>query len=161
MLTKYTTKQVLSKRLEKLTKHYEALSKYKQSIDTMSSAKDIYSPSIFDALRVEEMAVLEAYLKRFSSIQDFLGAKIFPLLTTLIGMGECKMSEVLYVMEKEKIIDTFANWLELREIRNELEHDYPDAIEGALEDLKFCVEHFFRLEKYYVNTLKFTEKYLQ
>ena len=35
------------------------------------------------------------------------------------------MSEVLYSIEKKEIIDSLENWIELREVRNELEHDYP------------------------------------
>ncbi len=64
-------------------------------------------------------------MKRFSSVQDFLGAKIFAPLLDVSGINFGKMSEVLYAIEKEEIIDSLDNWIELREIRSELEHDYP------------------------------------
>jgi len=119
---------------------------------------DIYSPSIFNSLLIEEKAILEAYLKRFASLQDYLGAKIFPLLLEIAGIIANKMSEVLYYIEKEEIIDSLDNWIELRVIRNELE-DCPEELEEALKDLKFCVDNFEKLEKYYLNALKFFEKY--
>ena len=45
------------------------------------------------------------------------------------------MSEVLSNIEKENIIDSLENWIELREVRNEL-------------------------ESYYLNSLNFFKKYM-
>ena len=47
-----------------------------------------------------------------------------------------------------------------REIRNELEHDYPNKLEDALENLKFCIDSFSKLERYYFNATKFAKNYL-
>ncbi len=150
------TKEILEKRLNKAKKHYESLRDYHSFI---KKTGDIYSPYFFNSLRIEEKAILEAYLKRFASLQDYLGAKIFPLLLENAGISANKMSEVLFYIEKEEIIDSLDNWIELREKRNELEHDYPEELEEALQDLKFCVDSFERLEKYYLNSLQFFKKY--
>jgi len=64
-----------------------------------------------------------------------------------------------YQVEKEDIIDSLEQWIELREIRNELEHDYPEDLEEALEDLKFCIDHFKTLELYVHNATSFAKKY--
>ena len=69
------------------------------------------------------------------------------------------MTEVLYHMEREEVIDSIDNWIELREIRNELEHDYPDEPEEALDDLKFCINSFSLLESYCLNAKKFAKRY--
>ena len=155
------TKLILEKRFEKLSKHYETLKDYKLLIDQILLNKNIYEQFIFNTLKPEEKAILDAYLKRFSSIQDFLGAKIFSLLLDVAGINSSKMSEVLYYIEKEEIIDSLENWIELREVRNELEHDYPEELEEALMDLKFCIDSFEKLESYYFNSLKFANKYLK
>ena len=70
------------------------------------------------------------------------------------------MSEVLFNVEKEEIIDTLDHWIELREIRNALEHDYPENLLEALQDLKFCVDNFCVLESYYLNAVAFTKRYI-
>ncbi|WP_321778076.1 hypothetical protein [Sulfurimonas sp.] len=101
----------------------------------------------------------EILIKRFASIQDFLGAKIFSLLLETAGINNTKMSEVLSNIEKENIIDSLENWIELREVRNELEHDYPEELQEALDDLKYCVDSFEKLEGYYLNSLNFFKKY--
>ena len=155
------TKEILIKRFDKLSKHYEALKDYKSLINELLLNKNIYDQFIFNTLKPEEKAILDAYLKRFSSIQDFLGAKIFSLLLDVAGINSSKMSEVLYYIEKEEIIDSLENWIELREVRNELEHDYPEELEEALVDLKFCIDSFEKIESYYLNSLKFANKYLK
>lgn len=155
------TKHILEKRFEKLEKNYKALKEYKFLIDELLQTKNIYDQFIFNTLVPKERAILDAYLKRFSSVQDFLGAKIFPLLLEISGINSSKMSEVLYHIEKEEIIDSLDEWIELREIRNELEHDYPEELQEALNDLKFCIDSFEKIEKYYCNSLNFAKRYIR
>lgn len=153
-------KEILFKRFDKLKNHYLTIKEYKLLIDNLLTAKNIYDVSEFNRLSPQEKAVLDAYLKRFSSIQDFLGAKIFPLLTELLGIETVKMSEILSQMEREQVIDSMENWVELREARNELEHDYPDDLKEALESLRFCINSFETLEKYYFNSVAFAKRYI-
>ena len=151
---------ILKRRLSKLERHYIALREYKKLIDDMNDKFDIYDMDIFQKLKPQQKAILDAYLKRFSSIQDFLGAKIFGLLLDIAGINYTKMSEVLYYIEKEEIIDSLENWILLREVRNDLEHDYPEDLDEALEDLRFCIDSFDRLESYYLKSLKFAKRYI-
>ncbi len=153
-------KKILASRFLKLEKHYIALQEYKVLISDLLKEKNIYEQFTFNALKPQEKAILDAYLKRFTSVQDFLGAKIFSLLLEVAGIPGSKMSEVLYNVEKERIIDSLDNWIELREVRNELEHDYPEELEEALGNLKFCIDSFEKIESYYLNSLKFAKKYL-
>ncbi len=152
-------KEILKKRFNKLEKHYIALKEYKNLIDNLLREDNIYDQFTFNTLKPEKRAILDAYLKRFASIQDFLDAKIFSLLLDIAGINNTKMSEVLSNIEKENIIDSLENWIELREIRNELEHDYPEELQEALDDLKYCIDSFEKLESYYLNSLNFFKKY--
>jgi len=147
------TKEILKKRLNKLNKNFEILKDYKNYIEKLG---DIYTPYVFNSLTLEERAILEAYLKRFAFVQDYLGAKIFKLLLENKGIIANKMSEVLVEMEREGIID-IEKWIELRNVRNELEHDYPDELEVALRDLKYCVENFSELEKIVKKVFEFAK----
>jgi len=145
-------REVLNKRLEKLDKHYEALSEYKKFIDKLG---DVYNLVNFNFLPYEKRAYLESYLKRFASIQDYLGANIFPLLIELSGISNTKkMSGILNLISKEEIID-IDKWLEIRRLRNELEHDYLDS-EEALRDLKICVDNY----KYLIEIREKIEKFI-
>lgn len=92
--------------MKKLEKHYIALSEYKKMIDELINEHNIYNPDIFITLKAEQRAILDAYLKRFASVQDFLGLKIFSLLLDIAGIKNTKMSEVLSHIEKEGIMDS-------------------------------------------------------
>jgi len=152
-------KKVLQRRFEKVEKHYTALKEYKSLIDKLLHASNIYDQAVFNTLKAEQRAILDAYLKRFASIQDFLGVKIFSLLLDIAGIHTTRMSEVLSNIEKENIIDSLESWIALREVRNELEHDYPENLQDALDDLKYCVDSFEKIEGYYLNALTFFQKY--
>jgi len=152
-------KEILKKRFNKLEKHYIALSEYKILIDDLLKESNLYDQFTFNTLKPEKRAILDAYLKRFASIQDFLGTKIFSLLLEIAGINNTKMSEVLSNIEKENIIDSLENWIELREVRNELEHDYPEELQEALNDLKYCIDNFYKIENYYLNSLNFFKRY--
>ena len=150
-------KQILKKRLSKLNSHYLALKEYKEFISDLDENKifDIYQ---FKYIDTPTKAVLEAYLKRFASIQDYLGAKIFPALLQISGISYSKMSEVILLIEKEGII-SFDEWIKFREIRNELEDDYPDDLEEALNDLKFCIDNFEKIEEIISKVFEFAKRY--
>ena len=152
--------EILKKRFYKLNKQYIALKDYKNAIDDLVLEKDIFNQFIFNTLDIKDKALLDAYLKRFSSVQDFLGSRIFSSILELASYSNIKMNEILYNCEKEQIIDDINIWIELREIRNDLEHDYPEELQEALDGLKYCIEHFSSLEKYYLNSLNFASKFM-
>lgn len=131
------TSQIVTERLAKLDRHMAALASYKELIDGLVRSKPVYEVQVFEQLKPEEMAIFDAYLKRFASVQDYLGAKIFPVILDLAGIGAQSMSEVLSIIEKETIIDNLETWIALRETRNHLEHDYPTELQQALRDLQF------------------------
>ena len=152
---------ILKSRLEKLQRHYTALESYKNLIDKLATEKNIYDLVVFELLAPEQKALFDAYLKRFASIQDYLGTKIFPLLLEVAGLGVPKMSEVLSSMEKEGIITDLSQWIALREARNNLEHDYPDELQQALVVLQYCVDNFITLRGYYDRVLMFARRFIQ
>ncbi|MDC7226153.1 MAG: hypothetical protein PQJ61_05270 [Spirochaetales bacterium] len=71
------------------------------------------------------------------------------------------MADILLQLEKEEIIDSFESWIELRELRNALEHDYPEELEQALNDLKSCVDSFIILENTYKKSLAITKRFFK
>ncbi len=149
-------KKIVKKQLEKVQMHSDALRAYKDFIDEMAFD---FTPDAFEKLSVAQKGVLEAYLKRFSSIQDYLGAKVFKSLLDIAGISYSKMSEVIFLIEKEGIID-FDKWIEFRDIRNELEHDYPDELKDALLDLKYCVDSFYEIDAIVKRVFDFSKGYL-
>ncbi|MDP2815352.1 MAG: hypothetical protein Q8O19_01570, partial [Rectinemataceae bacterium] len=153
------TRDILASRLAQLDRHFSSFRDYKALIDDLLLRKNIYDTDIFLSLEPAQRAILDAYLKRFSSIQDMLGAKIFPLLLAISGIGAQRMSDVLENVEKEGIIDSLDSWIELLEIRNDLEHEYPDSLSDALKDLMFCVDSYGKIKLYCENSSAFAARY--
>jgi len=145
----------LKHQLKKAQAHYQALKEYHEYIQ--KSAFD-FSLQSFEKLAVQDRGVLEAYLKRFASLQDYLGAKVFKGLLDSAGISYIRMSEVLTLIEKEGIID-LDRWIEFRNLRNDLEHDYPDELEDALKDLKACFDSFGEMEDVVMKVFAFARKY--
>ena len=146
---------VLARQLEKVQKHFDALREYKQYIEQTGFD---FSRENFEAMETPDKAVLEAYLKRFSSLQDYLGAKVFGSLLDAAGISYTKMSEVLTIIEKEGIID-LDTWIAFRNVRNNLEHDYPDELEEALADLHYCIDSFSYMQHVVNKVFAFAEQY--
>ena len=146
---------ILKKQLQKVSKHYLALKEYKEFIER-SDFK--FTITEYEKLAVEQKAVLDAYLKRFASLQDFLGAKVFRVLLDTAGISYTKMSEILTLIEKEEII-SLDKWIEFRNVRNELEHYYPDELEEALKDLKYCVDSFEYMQEVVLKVFEFARRY--
>jgi len=147
--------QIINKQLQKVKKHYEALKEYKEFIDKAGFG---FSIEEFKELDTTKKAVLDAYLKRFSSLQDYLGAKVFKSLLDMSGISYSKMSEVLTLIEKEEII-SLDKWIEFRNVRNDLEHDYPDELKDALSDLRYCFDSFDYMQDVVKKVFEFAGRY--
>jgi predicted transcriptional regulator len=146
---------ITTKQLQKVKKHYEALKEYREFIQNVEFNFDVEE---FKKLDTPKKAVLEAYLKRFSSLQDYLGAKVFKSLLDMAGISYSKMSEVLILIEKEDIV-SLDMWIEFRNVRNDLEHDYPDELEEALSDLKYCFDSFEYMQEVVIKVFEFARRY--
>ena len=146
---------MLEQKLKKVQAHFKALQDYHDYIQKLGFD---FSLDGYEELGIEQRAVLDAYLKRFASLQDYLGAKVFKALLDSAGISYTKMSEVLMLVENEGIID-LESWIEFRNIRNDLEHDYPDRLDEALKDARFCYEHFGAMQEIVKKVFEFARRY--
>ena len=76
----------------------------------------------------EIIFIVDSLLFRFAKLQDFLGQKIFRNFLEYQGLSFNNFYDILKELEKEEILDIDL-WGSLREIRNELSHEYPDKEE--------------------------------
>jgi hypothetical protein len=74
-------------------------------------------------------------------LQDDLGAKLIPAVLRALGeeIDAMPMLDRLNKMEQLGWIENAEIWADLRRIRNEFTHDYPETSEERLERLKFAV----------------------
>ncbi len=92
----------------------------------------------------EKVKVIDAFLFRFIKIQDLMGNKLFREVLGALGEYEDSMSmlDVLDRLEKIKLIESANCWLDYRNLRNLLTHEYPDNQHEIIEGIKMAVDAF-------------------
>lgn len=85
----------------------------------------------------EKIALSDQMIYRFSKLQDTIGNKLFKLILQRKAEDTEGLSfkDILLKLEKLHILDSSEKWLQLRETRNIVTHEYPDSIEEIVEGL--------------------------
>lgn len=74
----------------------------------------------------QNLAYSDQIIYRFSKLQDCMGAKLFKSILLYQGENTDKpFLDILNQLEKMDIIDV-DEWFEIRDLRNEIAHDYED-----------------------------------
>jgi hypothetical protein len=90
----------------------------------------------------------------FSKLQDLIGAKLFKDVLYELKEIETKhipMLDVLHKLEQLNMIENASHWDILREIRNELTHEYELSYENRIENIKKAIWGYEELLKTYNN----------
>ena len=74
---------------------------------------------------------------RFTRLQDEIGNNTFRFLLEYLqeDIAGKPFRDILNILERLQIIDSCDAWLTLRELRNDLTHEYPIMIEETIEKL--------------------------
>ena len=147
----------LKKMLLECKKHLDRLKKAHQKIKAhFPLALDTYKE-----LSDDTVAYLDQFLFRFSKLQDTLSQKVFPLLLINLGEEIKRMPFIDRLNRLEELEFLKADeWLELREIRNLLTHEYPLEEQDIIEDLNEIVNRYVKLEDIFNAIYRFCEKKL-
>ena len=79
-------------------------------------------------LSPEQLGYTDMLTTRFGKLQDVIGTKVFPLILDLLEEDAAAFIDKLNRLEKLGYLENSSWWLELREMRNTLTHDYPDDL---------------------------------
>ena len=94
---------------------------------------------VLSKLPLEQVAFLDMMSTRFGKLQDIIGAKIFPLILEILGEDAVTFIDKLNRLDKLGYIDDVSWWMDLRELRNEVMHDYPDDYKAISEHMSILV----------------------
>lgn len=67
---------------------------------------------------------VEAFVSRYSRLQDTMGEKLFPKLLELIGQSGKSLIDILNQVERIGLLQDAQQWLVWRNLRNRLIHEY-------------------------------------
>lgn len=78
---------------------------------------------------------VEAFVGRFSRLQDTLGDKLLPVLLLALGEKTASAIDNLDLAERLKLIESADDWMTIRNLRNQMVHEYVEdhtVLLGAL-----------------------------
>jgi len=96
---------------------------------------------------------LEAFVSRFSRLQDTLGDKFIPQLLNALGQKQASLIDNLDTAERLEWITSANEWQAIRQLRNQMVHNY-------IEDLEILVSAI-QTAQGFVATLTSTSKKLE
>jgi uncharacterized protein YutE (UPF0331/DUF86 family) len=84
--------------------------------------------------------MLDAFVARFSRLQDTIGDKLLPAILKLNLESVGSQLDNLFRAEKLGWIESADNWIELRGLRNSLVHEYMTSPEKLINALKKVIQ---------------------
>lgn len=92
----------------------------------------------------EKIKTIDAFIFRYTKLQDFVSDKLFKRLLAAMGEYKSNMSfiDVLDKLEKLEIISNSDNWINFRQLRNQLTHEYPDNISDIIDGINLAIDYF-------------------
>jgi uncharacterized protein YutE (UPF0331/DUF86 family) len=95
---------------------------------------------------------------RFTKLQYEIGNNAFRLLLEYLqeDIADKPFRDILNILERLNIIESSDTWLSLRELRNDLTHEYPELIDETIDKLNYLylqlpiLENIFLIIKHQV-----------
>jgi hypothetical protein len=81
---------------------------------------------------------LEAFVSRYGRLQDTLGEKLLPRWLLALAEQPGSLIEVLNRAERLGVVKDVSTWLEARQLRNRLVHEYMTDSAAFAEDLRLA-----------------------
>lgn len=105
----------------------------------VSQTKDFFplDRERYQILNNAQIGNIDQLVFRFTKLQDELGTYTFRyvLLWLQEDIADKPFRDILNRLEQLKIIDSSDTWLTLRELRNDLAHEYPMMLEDTIDKL--------------------------
>jgi len=111
--------------------------------------------------RVEQGEMLDAFVSRFSRLQDTLGDKLLPALLRVSLERTGSQLDNLLRAEKMGWLVSAESWIEIRMLRNKLVHEYMDSPSGLLQALMTALKSYEILIETQENLAKYARKLQQ
>lgn len=120
-------KQEISERLDReFTICDKHILRIDEAMKELAAVLPLYNES-YTSLTSEQIRCLDQFIFRFSKLQDAMGAKIFRFLLEYLDedVTALPMRDILNRLERYHILPDANEWIYIRELRNEIAHDYP------------------------------------
>jgi predicted nucleotidyltransferase len=150
----------------KLKKYFTECDKHLQRIEeAYSDIENILPLTVqkYKNLSKEEVRDIDQYLYRFSKLQDTLGQKIFKLIIEIYLPSEeaIPFLDTLNKLEKLEFLHSTKEWINLRNKRNKIAHQYDDEPEEMTQAINDILNQKNILKSIYVHIKQKSQTYLK
>ncbi len=117
------------------------------------------TPQGFSNLNDEQIGAIDQYLFRFSKLQDAIGQRLFPNVLAVLEEPVKTLSffDRLNRLEQLNIIENKEQWLNLRNMRNMLAHEYEDDPKSMSEVLNLVYASYGMLADIFLRVKTYIE----
>ena len=111
-------------------------------------------------LNEDEISYIDQIIYRFSKLQDTIGQKLFKAVLIFLDEEVINKSsiDIFNRLEQLEIIENYEIWKNLRDLRNELAHEYEEDENETAQKLNTLFEKKSDLEKYVNDIHNYLEK---
>lgn len=116
--------------------HEDAL---RDAVDDLKKRKLVSTD--LESLGKDDRRLLDQFAYRYTRLQDDMGAKLIPAVLSALGeeIATMPMLDRLNRLEQLGWLPDAEEWSNLRRIRNEFTHDYPETMEERFERLQLAI----------------------
>lgn len=125
-----------------LTELYEECGRHLQALS--EAMQRCPSPLTLDHFRTRNpdlIATLDQFAYRFSKLQDVMSVQLFRQFAVQIlkePVESVPIIDILNLLERYRFLDSVQRWQEIREIRNQIAHEYHLDIEELILTLRIA-----------------------
>ena len=127
----------------KLKKYFNECDKHLLRVeDSCADVDDVIPLTVkgYENLSKDKIQAMDQYLFRFSKLQDVIGDKIFKLIFNQYNQNSESIPfiDMLNQLEKLGFLHSAKEWINLRNIRNKIAHQYddePEEMSRAINDI--------------------------
>ena len=95
----------------------------------------------------EKVKTIDSFIYRFIKIQDKMGEKLFPAVLQALLEYEAHMPfiDILNKLEKLELLQSTDEWIDFRNLRNTLTHEYPDNEDEIIQAIALAVDAYKKM----------------
>lgn len=112
----------------------------------------------FSRISEMETALFDQFIYRFSKLQDAMGTRLFKQLLEALeeDISGLPFIDILYKLEKLKLIQSAKDWIDLRQTRNVVSHEYPFYKDVQIEELNLLPRETEKLSDIWLKLKEYT-----
>ena len=141
-MTEKSTQLALSHALNLCQGHAQPLL---EALADLQQAK--LSSSDLEHVSKQQRRLLDQFAYRYTRLQDDLGARLMPAVLQALGEDIAPMPMIDRINRLEQLnwLPSAEEWADLRRIRNEFAHDYPESADERYARLQMAMDAATRL----------------